>query len=90
MSEKPAGGVTGFVLYSPLIEKFFFRVYDPVDKTKFTDYRIATEEIEVTISPDAMLSFYDYPELEKNKLDHNSQVLGNIHDCAAFAAGELP
>jgi hypothetical protein len=81
MIEKPAGGVTGFILRSPITNKFFFRVYDPEDKSKFHDYRIATEEIEVTISPDAMLSLYQsedprYDNKLWNKLDHNSQVLG--------------
>jgi len=37
MSEKPAKGTRGFLLHT-VTQGFFFRVYDPADKSKFVDY----------------------------------------------------
>jgi hypothetical protein len=37
--EKSAKGVRGFLLYSPVTKDYFFRIYDPADKRKFTDYK---------------------------------------------------
>jgi len=44
-----AKGVKGFLLYSPFTHKHFFRVYDSEDKSKFKDYRLSAEDIEVEI-----------------------------------------
>lgn len=52
-SEIPAKGIKGFLLYNPSAEdKYFFRVYDANDKSKFQDYELACEEIPVEITGD--------------------------------------
>lgn len=69
--ETPAGGVTGF-LNRRIGGRYFFRVYGMGGE--FTDYDLVHDDLEVTIHPDAMASFYAVGE---NKcLDHSSAVLG--------------
>lgn len=77
MIEKPAKGQKGFFLYSPIGDYYWFRVYDPEDKRKFTDYKICAEDIEVEIICDG-LSLYEKEngEEKKNQLDWSSRVLG--------------
>jgi MoaA/NifB/PqqE/SkfB family radical SAM enzyme len=76
--ERPAENVRGFLLYSPLSKKHFFRIYGPVDpetgRKTFTDYRLNAEDIEVTIHAGG-LSLYENPDGE-HRLDWSSQVLG--------------
>jgi len=75
-TEVPAKGIRGFFLYSPVTKEHFFRVYDLLDKSKFTDFKVTAEEIEVELISD-FNSFYIDPENpEKNKLDFSSRVLG--------------
>jgi len=76
MTEKPAEGVRGFFLYSPVTKQHFFRVYDNSDPTKdtFTDYKVCAEDIEVTLECSS-LSLYEGDE-DKNRLDWSSRVLG--------------
>jgi hypothetical protein len=69
---KPAKGTKGFLLYSPITHKHFFRVYDPEDKSKFVDYDLCAEDIEVEIL-DGHLELY---EGERNKLDYSRKVRG--------------
>jgi hypothetical protein len=69
--EKPAKNSKGFILYSPIGNHYFFRVYDKKNKT-FKDYKINCEEIEVEILSD-YLSLY---EQDKNVLDWSSKTLG--------------
>lgn len=73
MKEKPAKGIKGFLLYSPLTKDYFFRVYNKKDKRKFTDYQITAEDIEIKI-----LSRFN-ALIEKDGhyyLDYTSEVLG--------------
>lgn len=73
MTETPAKGTKGFLLYSPFDEQFFFRIYTSEDKREFKDFRLAAEDIEVEILADD-LSFYE--DGERKKLDWSSEVLG--------------
>ncbi len=65
-----ANGTHGFLLRGP--QGFFFRVYHA--SGEFTDYELRHDDLEVTIAPDAMASFY---RIGKNLiLDHSPEVLG--------------
>ena len=75
-TEKSAKGVRGFLLYSPFTHKHFFRVYDPVDKSKFTDYKVTAEDIEVEILLDFNALYEDTENPDNNRLDYSSRVLG--------------
>ena len=68
--EKSAKNKKGFLLYSPVIEGYFFRIYDGEN---FIDYDLFAEEIEIQILGD-WTSLYTSDE--KNKLDFNSKALG--------------
>jgi hypothetical protein len=70
--EKSARGVRGFLLYSPVIRGYFFRVYDPVDKAKFEDYCLAAEDIEVEILSDVVFA--------EGRLNYSRKVLGKETD----------
>lgn len=72
---KPAKGTKGYLLYG-MDHKYFFRVYDPEDKSKFTDYKLAFEDLEITIE-DRFCSLYTEEDQEKNKLGYSPRVLGN-------------
>lgn len=73
MTERPAKGQRGFLLYSPFTETYFFRVYDPEDKGKFTDYDLCAEDIEVEIV-DGLTTLYEGGK--RNRLDYTRRVLG--------------
>ena len=68
--EKSAKNKKGFLLYSPVREWYFFRVYD---EENFTDYDLIAEEIEIKIIG-KWVSLYE--SKEKNKLDFSRKVLG--------------
>ncbi|MCK9458379.1 MAG: hypothetical protein M0R80_01900 [Proteobacteria bacterium] len=68
--EKPAKGVRGFLLYSPFVKKYFFRIYNE-DKT-FEDYDLCAADIEVEII-DNSIALYSG---SRNKVDYTSKVLG--------------
>ncbi len=67
-----AGGVRGFLLRSAVDGSFFFRVYH--DNGEFTDYEIHHDDLEVTIAPDALASFYKFND--RLILDHSPEVFG--------------
>jgi len=67
----PAAGVTGFLLKGT-DGSFFFRVYG--SSGDFTYYDIRHHDLEVTISPDALASFYQIGD--RLLLDHSPEVLG--------------
>ena len=68
-TEKPAAGVSGFILYDPTSGEYFFRVYELTKnfadhtptKKNFTDYALGAEEIAVNILSDK-LSLYEGEE----------------------------
>jgi hypothetical protein len=76
--EISAKGIRGFLLYSPIDNKYFFRVYNSKDKNIFTDYRITAEEVEIELLSD----FNALIEDEDNKqLDFSSKALGRTRKC---------
>lgn len=76
--EISAKGIKGFLLYSPIENRHFFRVYDPKNKHIFKDYKITAEEIEIELLSD----FNALIEDEDNKqLDFSSKALGRTHEC---------
>lgn len=70
MKEISAKDKTGFLLYSPCKEGYFFRIYEGEN---FKDYDLIAEEIEIKIIED-WVSLYESEE--KNKLDFSSKALG--------------
>jgi len=81
MTEKPANKVRGFLLYNPITERHFFRIYGEADpktgRKPFTDYKVCAEDIELTIEATG-LALYEVEngDEEKNRLDWSSKVLG--------------
>ena len=69
---RPADGTTGFICKDAINRKPFFRVYEP-DGT-FTDYALRHDDLEVTITHEALASFYKLKD--RYVLDHNPEVLG--------------
>jgi hypothetical protein len=67
----PAAGVTGFLL-KRTDGSFFFRVYG--SSGDFADYDIRHDDLEVTISPDALASFYQIGD--RLFLDYSPEGLG--------------
>lgn len=70
MLEISAKNKTGYLLYNPVKQKYFFRIYN---KNTFTDYDINAEEIEIKII-DEWASLYENENY--NKLDFSSKALG--------------
>lgn len=76
MTETPANGKTGFLLYSPFSGKHFFRIYDPLDKSKFVDYNLCAEDIEIQILDNFTALYEPGDDGSLGKLDYNSKTLG--------------
>lgn len=72
MTEKSADNINGFLVYNPSSGLHFLRVYNE-DKSEFTDYKLAAEDIEISIMP-GNLSLYDDPP----RLDWASTVLKDL------------
>jgi hypothetical protein len=70
-----AAGVTGFLL-KRADGSFFFRIYRTGGD--FADYDIRHDDLEVTISPNALASFYQIGD--QRLLDHSPEVLG-LENC---------
>lgn len=73
--EKKAEGIKGYLLYSPATQNHFFRVYNKKDPTKFKDYKITAEDIEIKL----LSNFNALIELDTGEkiLDYTAKVLGN-------------
>jgi hypothetical protein len=69
--EVKANGVTG-ILCRSFDAKYFFRV--KAGDGTFQDYDLRHDDLEVTISPNELASFYTIGDLKV--LDHASEVLG--------------
>lgn len=66
-----AAGVSG-ILCRTFGGQYFFRVYGP--KETFVDYELRHDDLQVTIAPDELASFYRIGE--DGILDHSPEVLG--------------
>lgn len=53
MSSLTAEGLEGFILFDPIRNKYFFRVYD--EQFKYKDYELRIESLKVKILSDASL-----------------------------------
>lgn len=73
-TEKNAKGIRGYLLYSPIDQSHFFRVYNKKDPSKFKDYKITAEDIEIKIVSNfnSLVSFDDGTKI----LDYSSKALG--------------
>ena len=74
-----ANGVSGVLCRSAVDGHYFFRVYDA--DHNFTDYLLIHDDLPVTISKDALASFYragDEP-IPDYFLDHSPEVLGRAN-----------
>lgn len=74
-----ANGVSGVLCRSAVDGHYFFRVYDA--DHNFTDYLLIHDDLPVTISSDALASFYRAGDesLPDYFLDHNPEVLGRAN-----------
>ena len=73
--ENKAKGVRGYLLYNPIDQKYFFRVYNKKDATKFKDYKITAEDIEIKLLSNfnALIEF----DTGEKILDYTSKILGS-------------
>lgn len=73
--EKRAKGIKGYLLYSPVTQTHFFRVHSKKDPTKFKDYKITAEDIEIELlsNHNALIELNTGEKI----LDYTSEVLGN-------------
>jgi len=67
-----AAGTKGILCKSAIGGGYFFRVENA--DGGFTDYELQHDELEITISPNALASFYETGE--DRVLDHSPEVLG--------------
>ena len=72
-----AKGIKGFLLYG-MNHKYFFRVYDEKDKSKFKDYKLAFEDMEIIIN-DRFIHLYE-EEGKEPRLDYSPEVLGKKNE----------
>lgn len=71
VEEEDASGISGVLCRDPE-GSYFFRVYHADES--FTDYELRHDDLSITISPDALASFYRFQG--HNILDHSPGVLG--------------
>ena len=74
-----ANGVSGVLCRSAVDGHYFFRVYDA--DHNFTDYLLIHDDLPVTISSDALASFYRAggEPIPDYFLDHSPEVLGRTN-----------
>jgi hypothetical protein len=74
ISEVSAKGVRGYLLYSPIGDRYFFRVHNKDNPSEFTDYKITAEDIEIQLLSgfNALIEY----ENGNRSLDYSTKVLG--------------
>lgn len=72
--ETDAKDVVGFLLYSPVGNRHFFRVHNKDNPAEFTDYKITAEDIQIKLLSNfnALIEYDDGTKA----LDYSSEVLG--------------
>jgi hypothetical protein len=70
-----AAGVEGFLIRDAIDRKWYFRVYDAGDKSKFVDYALHHLDLHVRIDSEEMAAFY-HDEDGNAWLDYSPEVLG--------------
>ena len=75
ISEVSAKGIRGYLLYSSIENRYFFRVHNKDNPAEFTDYKITAEDIHIELLSDfnALVQYDD----GNQSLDYSSDVLGN-------------
>ena len=87
MTETKADGLKGWILYSPVTKKHFFRVYNE-DKTSFEDFDICAEDICVEICDEGnFISLYRREE--GGKIDYSSRVKNQTGKLAQAITDEI-
>ena len=74
INEIGAKDVVGFLLYSPIGNRHFFRVHDKDNPAEFTDYKITAEDIQIKLLSN-FNSLVEYDDGTK-VLDYSSVVIG--------------
>jgi hypothetical protein len=69
---RSANGAEGILCRSAVDGRYFFRMYE--EAGSFTDYELRHDDLAVTISLDALASFYQIGD--EHILDHSPEVLG--------------
>ena len=72
--ETGAKDVVGFLLYSSIGNRHFFRVHNKDNPAEFTDYKITAEDIQIKLLSN-FNSLVEYNDGTK-ALDYSSEVLG--------------
>lgn len=75
VNEASAKGVRGYLLYSPISNRYFFRIHNKENPVEFTDYKITAEDIHIELLSDfnALVQYDD----GNQSLDYSGEVLGN-------------
>lgn len=78
IKEQGAYNIKGYLLYDPIKKYHFFRVHDKEDSSKFEDYELTAEDIEIQLLSDfnALVENEDGSKV----LDYNSTVLGRKYN----------
>lgn len=70
-----AAGAEGCLIRDGIDHKWYFRVYDTGDKSKFVDYELRHLDLQVHIASEEMAAFYQ--DKDGNAwLDYSPEVLG--------------
>lgn len=72
--ETGAKDIVGFLLYSPIGNRHFFRVHNKDNPSEFTDYKVTAEDIQIKLLSN-FNSLVEYDDGTKS-LDYSSEVLG--------------
>ena len=76
-----AAGVEGFLIRDAIDHKWYFRVYEAGDKSRFVDYKLRHLDLQIRISSDEMAAFYQ-DEDGNAWLDYSPEVLG-LEPCSS-------
>jgi len=73
IKEQGAYNIKGYLLYDPIKRYHFFRVHDKEDPSKFEDYELTAEDIEIQLLSDfnALVENEDGSKV----LDYNSKYV---------------
>ena len=59
MIEKPARGVSGFLIHNSLNNTHFFRIYNPKNKREYKDYELRIEDLKIEIAIDESAALFE-------------------------------
>lgn len=73
IKEQGADNIKGYLLYDPIKKYHFFRVHDKEDSSKFEDYELTAEDIEIQLLSD-FNALVEYEDGSK-AIDYNSKYV---------------